>query len=86
MQNTHLEYRVGYTPLGGRLYAGFVRKDNGKWEGIHHDVTDCAIFAVGQKLARERKDMRYSLPDGRVMQVSAVITGAETTEEDHANR
>ncbi|MBK0096662.1 hypothetical protein IBT49_11795 [Erwinia sp. S63] len=85
MQNTHLEYRVGYTPLGGRLYAGFVRKDNGKWEGTHHEVTDWAIFAVGQKLAREGKDVRFSLPDGRVMRVSAVITGAETMEDVHAS-
>ncbi|HAT4499313.1 MULTISPECIES: DUF7446 family protein [Pantoea] len=86
MQNTNLEYRVGYTPLSGRLYAGYVRKDNGKWEGSPHEVTDWAMFAVGQKLAREETDMLFPLPDGRVMRVSAVITDPETTEDANAQR
>ena len=33
MQNNNLEFRVGYTLLGGRLYAGFVRKDSGRGKG-----------------------------------------------------
>lgn len=86
MQNTNLEYRVGYTPLSGSLYAGFVRKDNGKWEVAPHEVTDWAMFAVGQKLAREETDMLFPLPDGQVMHVSSVITYAETMEDVNAQR
>ncbi len=79
MQNNNLEFRVGYTPLGGRLYAGFVRKDSGAWEGQCHEVTEQVMFALGQKLAREGNDMRCSLPDGRVLRLSA---GYETEDQD----
>lgn len=79
MQNNNLEFRVGYTPLGGRLYAGFVRKDSGTWEGQCHEVTEQVMFALGQKLAREGSDMRFSLPDGRVLRLS---TGNETETPD----
>ncbi|WP_438284911.1 DUF7446 family protein, partial [Cronobacter sakazakii] len=48
--NKNLEYRVDYIPLGGRLFAGFVRCDNGKWEGSRHEVTEQALLAVGKKL------------------------------------
>lgn len=71
MQKNNLEFRVGYTPLGGRLYAGFVRKDSGTWEGKRHEVTEQVMFALGQKLAREGNDMRFSLPDGRVLRITA---------------
>ncbi|MBJ8987534.1 hypothetical protein I5432_15575 [Citrobacter koseri] len=71
MQNNNLEFRVGYTPLSGRLYAGFVRKDSGTWEGQCHEVTEQVMFALGQKLAREGNDMQFSLPDGRVLRLSA---------------
>lgn len=86
MQNTNLEYRVGYAPLGGRLYAGFVRKDNGKWEGQPHDVTDWAMYSVGQKLARENNDMLFPLPDGRILRLSAYITDPEGEEMSDAQR
>lgn len=86
MQNTNLEYRVGYAPLGGRLYAGFVRKDNGKWEGQPHDVTDWAMYSVGQKLARENNDMLFPLPDGRILRLSACITDPEGEEVSDAQR
>ncbi|EPS4527388.1 hypothetical protein I5466_15980 [Citrobacter koseri] len=79
MQNNKLEFRVGYTPPGGRLYAGFVQKDSGTWEGQCHEVTEQVMFALGQKLAREGNDMRFSLPDGRVLRLSA---GNETEAPD----
>jgi hypothetical protein len=83
MQNSDFEYRVGYSPLSGRLYAGMVRKDSGKWEGLPHDVTDWAMYSVGKKLARESNDMLFPLPDGRVLRLSAYVTdpeGAEVTD------
>ncbi|MFP1915975.1 hypothetical protein ACLEEZ_10540 [Lonsdalea quercina] len=80
MENTNLEYRVGYTPLSGCLYAGLVRKDNGKWQKKPHDVTEWAMLAVAQKLAREGNDILYPLSGGRVMRLSAVITGPESEE------
>ncbi|OSN01307.1 DUF7446 family protein [Lonsdalea populi] len=80
MKHTDLEYRVGYTPLSGRLYAGLVRKDNGKWEDTPHEVTEWAMLAVAQKLAREENDILYPLSGGRVMRLSAVITGPESVE------
>lgn len=80
MENTNLEYRVGYTPLSGCLYAGLVRKDNGKWEEKPHEVTEWAMLAVAQKLVREGNDILYPLSRGRVMRLSAVITGPESVE------
>lgn len=83
MQNSDFEYRVGYSQLSGRLYAGMVRKDSGKWEGQPHDVTDWAMYSVGKKLARESNDMLFPLPDGRVLRLSAYVTdpeGAEVTD------
>ncbi|UWS33074.1 hypothetical protein NYP84_15950 [Erwinia pyrifoliae] len=78
--NDNLEYRVGYSPISGGLYAGFVRRDSGKWEGQPQEVTNWAMFAVGQKLCREGNDMLFPLPDGRVMQLSATIGDADDTE------
>ncbi|MEB2704088.1 hypothetical protein VC191_09810 [Citrobacter koseri] len=79
MQNNNLEFRVGYTPLSGRLYAGFVRKDSGTWEGQCHEVTEQVMFALGRKLAREGNDIQFSLPDGRVLRLSA---DNETEDQD----
>lgn len=74
MQNNNSpEYRVGYAPLSGKLYAGQVRRDNGKWEGQSHDVTSSALFAVAQKLSRESNTVIWPLPDGRIMRLSADI-------------
>ncbi|ORM94910.1 DUF7446 family protein [Pantoea cypripedii] len=80
MQNTNLEYRVGDIPLSGRLYAGFVRKDSGKWEGTARDVTDQALAAVGQKLVREGRHRLIPLPDGRMLRLSAEMTDPDVTE------
>ena len=62
---SNLEFRVGYAPLSGLLYAGQVRRDTGKWLAQPHDVTSWALLAVAQKLSREGK------PDGRVIRLSA---------------
>lgn len=78
--NKNLEYRVDYTPLGGRLFAGFVRRDNGKWEGNRHEVTEQALLAVGKKLLSEGNGMQMQLPDGRVMRLSAVISDSDEAE------
>ncbi|WP_261641088.1 DUF7446 family protein [Erwinia mallotivora] len=80
MHNENLEYRVAYTPLSGRLYAGLVRQDNGKWEGQPHDVTDWAMLAVGLKLSREGNDILFPLQDGRCIRISAFYCGAEGAE------
>ncbi|EAP3684743.1 hypothetical protein EAP70_14680 [Salmonella enterica] len=78
--NKNLEYRVDYTPLGGRLFAGFVRRDNGKWEGNRHEVTEQALLAVGKKLLSEGNGMQMQLPDGRVIRLSAVISDSDEAE------
>ncbi|MGC0788657.1 DUF7446 family protein [Pantoea agglomerans] len=78
------EYRVGYTPLSGRLYAGFVRRDTGKWEAGTKDVTDCAMLAVAQKLIREETDFLLRQADGRILRLSAVISEPDTKEADDA--
>ncbi len=78
--NKNLEYRVDYTPLGGRLFAGFVRRDNGKWEGNRHEVTEQALLAVGKKLLSESNGMQMQLPDGRVIRLSAVISDSDEAE------
>lgn len=78
--NKNLEYRVDYTPLGGRLFAGFVRRDNGKWEGSRHEVTEQALLAVGKKLLSEGNGMQMQLPDGRVFRLSAVISDSDEAE------
>lgn len=78
--NKNLEYRVDYTPLGGRLFAGFVRRDNGKWEGNRHEVTEQALLAVGKKLLSEGNGMQMQLPDGRVILLSAVISDSDEAE------
>lgn len=78
--NKNLEYRVDYTPLGGRLFAGFVRRDNGKWEGSRHEVTEQALLAVGKKLLSEGNGMQMQLPDGRVIRLSAVISDSDEAE------
>ncbi|MBS1206090.1 MAG: hypothetical protein H6R25_2989 [Proteobacteria bacterium] len=70
MQNTDFEYRVGYSPLSGRLYAGMVRKDSGKWEGQPHDVTDRVTYSVGH----------FPLSDGRMLRLSAYVTDPEGAE------
>ncbi|WP_233592591.1 DUF7446 family protein [Erwinia psidii] len=80
MHNENPEYRVAYTPLSGRLYAGFVRRDNGKWEGKPHDVTDWAMLAVGLKLSREGNDILFPLPDDRWLRISAFYCDAEGAE------
>ena len=77
-----LEYRVGYTPLSGRLYAGFVRRDTGKWEAEPQDVTDWAMLAVAQKLVRENTDFLLRQADGRILRLSAVISEMHTLEAD----
>ncbi|MBS6740102.1 hypothetical protein PO654_11210 [Phytobacter diazotrophicus] len=69
--NNNLEYRVGYTPLSGLLYAGQVRRDTGKWEGQPHEVTAWALLAVARKISHEGNDLLCPLPDGRVMRLSA---------------
>ncbi|EBV2165547.1 hypothetical protein DN168_14275 [Salmonella enterica subsp. enterica serovar Eastbourne] len=71
--NNNLEFRVGYVPLNGLLYAGQVRRDNGKWEGQPHEVTSWALHAVAQKLSREGDDLLCKLPDGRVMRLRTEI-------------
>lgn len=78
--NKNLEYRVDYTPLGGRLFAGFVRRDNGKWEDSRHEVTEQALLAVGKKLLSEGNGMQMQLPDGRVIRLSAVISDSDEAE------
>lgn len=78
--NKNLEYRVDYIPLGGRLFAGFVRCDNGKWEGSRHEVTEQALLAVGKKLLNEGNGMQMQLPDGRVIRLSAVISDSDEAE------
>ncbi|WP_407191554.1 hypothetical protein [Citrobacter amalonaticus] len=78
--NKNLEYRVDYTPLGGRLFAGFVRRDNGKWEGSRHEVTEQALLAVGKKLLSEGNGMQMQLPDGRVILLSVVISDSDESE------
>ncbi|MCI0324947.1 DUF7446 family protein [Cronobacter sakazakii] len=65
--NKNLEYRVDYTPLGGRLFAGFVRRDNGKWEGNRHEVTEQALLAVGKKLLSEGIRWNICVPDATDM-------------------
>lgn len=80
--NKNLEYRVDYTPLGGRLFAGFVRRDNGKWEGNRHEVTEQALLAVGKKLLSEGNGMQMQLPDGRVIRLSAVISDSSAVISD----
>ncbi|PQK93462.1 DUF7446 family protein [Pantoea ananatis] len=77
-----LEYRVGYTPLSGRLYADFVRRDTGKWEAEPQDVTDWAMLAVAQKLVRENTDVLLRQADGRILRLSAVISEMHTLEAD----
>ncbi|MBW1213161.1 hypothetical protein KYI92_04760 [Pantoea allii] len=80
--SSELEYRVGYTPLSGRLYAGFVRRDTGKWEAETQDVTDWAMLAVAQKLVREDTDVLLRQADGRILRLSAVISEMHTLEAD----
>ena len=80
--SSELEYRVGYTPLSGRLYAGFVWRDTGKWEAEPQDVTDWAMLAVAQKLVRENTDVLMKQADGRILRLSAVISEVHTLEAD----
>lgn len=68
---SNLEFRVGYVPLSGLLYAGQVRRDTGKWLAQPHDVTSWALLAVAQKLSREGNDLIVPMPDGRVIRLSA---------------
>lgn len=81
MQNNNLEFRGGYSPVSGLLYAGYVRRDSGKWEEEPHEVTTRALYAVAQKLSREGDDVMWRLPDGRVMRLRAeIITVREATD------
>ncbi|WP_205959057.1 hypothetical protein [Pantoea stewartii] len=80
--SSELEYRVGYTPLSGCIYAGFVRRDTGKWEAEPHDVTEFAMLAVAQKLVREDTDVLLRQADGRILRLSAVISEMHTPEAD----
>ncbi|ORM84284.1 hypothetical protein HA42_04675 [Pantoea deleyi] len=82
--SSELEYRVGYTPLSGRLYAGFVRRDTGKREAEPRDVTDWAMLAVARKLVREETDVLLSQADGRILRLSAIISETNTPGADYA--
>lgn len=82
MMSKELEFRVAYTPLGHRLYAGTVQRDTGVWVGEAVDVTSSAMFAVAEKLVRDTGTPAgtWPLPDGRVMVLHAEILSQPSRE------
>lgn len=53
------EFKVGCSPLTGRLFAGKILK-NGTWGQTKYDVTDTAVGAVAQHLLQLEEKVQFN--------------------------
>jgi hypothetical protein len=82
---------IGLSPLTGIIFAGAARPLKKGPTGIMQftgekvDVTDLALEAVAQKLAKEDRVICFEFADGRILQLRAdYVTKAESAEgQDH---
>lgn len=65
------DYKVGTSPLTGRIYAGTVKKD-GTWGANKKDVTDTAPGAVAAHLIQRNEIIEFYYKDGNKYELKVV--------------
>lgn len=71
------EFKAGYSPLSGKIYAGHVTA-NGRWTEAKKDITDTALAAVAEKLKADDRTLSWELPDGKLLQLRADVVEKPT--------
>lgn len=66
------EFKAGYSPLSGNIYAGRVTQD-GKWAAGKKDITNSALAAVAEKLKSDDRILSWELPNGKFLQLRADV-------------
>ena len=64
-------FKVGCSPLTGKIYAGNVLK-NGTWRGQKHDVTETAPQAVAQHLLHLNVSIEFEYHNGKSYRLQVV--------------
>ncbi|NPE52385.1 hypothetical protein E0I03_15265 [Dickeya dadantii] len=56
---------MGASPINGTVYYGTMNTEKGMWVGNKTDVTDMAYRAVAESLMYTKRDIVFTLKDGR---------------------